>query len=312
MSGQQDEKLQKVLARRGMGSRRQLETWIIDGRVRVNGKVARLGDRVTSRDEIIVDGHKIPDEVSAEVQVLIYNKPEGELVSHKDPEGRTTVYSRLPKPAQGRWIAVGRLDINTPGLVLFTNDGDLANKLMHPSSNIDREYAVRVLGDVDDDMLAHLQAGVELDDGMARFTDISKAGGSGANRWYHVVIQEGRNREVRRLWESQGVKVSRLKRVRFGFMFLPSRIRAGQWELLQQKDVNVLYDMADLPRKKVAMLTPAKQQVIKRQMNKSPRQLKAKSANQGRGAGIAKNRGHAEKASNSRAAGRHKVRKKQD
>lgn len=271
MSEQQSEKLQKVIARRGIGSRRQVEQWIIGGRVRVNGKVARLGDRVTVDDIIILDGHKVPDEITDEVQILLYNKPEGEVTSRKDPEGRPTVYDRLPKPVQGRWIAVGRLDINTSGLLLFTTDGELANKLMHPSSNIDREYAVRVLGDVDKDILQRLKDGVLLEDGMAKFTDISEASGSGANRWYHVVIQEGRNREVRRLWDSQGIKVSRLKRVRFGFIFLPSRIRAGSWELLQQKDTRVLYEMVGLPPRKVLGLSPAKRQAIQRQMNKSSR-----------------------------------------
>jgi len=264
-----DEKLQKVIARRGMGSRRQLEQWISDGRVRVNGKVARLGDRVTAKDIIVVDGHKIPDEITDEVQVLLLNKPEGVVTSRRDPSGLPTVYDRLPKPVQGRWIAVGRLDINTTGLLLFTTDGELANKLMHPSSNIDREYAVRILGDVDKDMLERLQSGVLLEDGMARFSDISEASGSGVNQWYRVVIQEGRNREVRRLWESQGVKVSRLKRVRFGYIFLPSRIRAGSSELLEQKDVKILYEMASLPPKKVVALSPERRRELKRQSNKT-------------------------------------------
>ena len=266
-----DEKLQKVIARRGMGSRRQVEEWISEGRVRVNGKVASLGDRVVASDKIIVDGHKIPDETPEETLVLAYNKPEGEVTSRQDPEGRPTVFNRLPKPAQGRWVTVGRLDINTSGLLLFTTDGELANKLMHPSSQIDREYAVRVLGEVDEDMLKRLKEGVMLDDGPARFTDIAEAGGAGSNRWFHVVLQEGRNREVRRLWESQGVTVSRLKRVRYGFIFLPSRIKVGSWEILSQKDVNVLYEMAGMPPRKVSEFKPQEREKIKRQMNKTAR-----------------------------------------
>lgn len=268
MLEQHTEKLQKVLARRGLASRRKSEQWISDGRIRVNGMVARPGDRVTAKDIILLDGHKIPDEITDEVQILLYNKPEGEVTSRKDPEGRNTVYDRLPKPEQGRWIAVGRLDINSTGLLLFTTDGELANKLMHPSSNIDREYAVRVLGGVDDKVLGQLKSGVKLEDGEARFSDISEASGRGANQWYRVVIQEGRHREVRRLWESQGVKVSRLKRVRFGFVFLPSRIRAGCWELLKQKDADVLYEMAGLPARKVLALSPGKVQKIRRKQGK--------------------------------------------
>ncbi|WP_020409440.1 23S rRNA pseudouridine(2605) synthase RluB [Hahella ganghwensis] len=269
-----DEKLQKVIARRGVGSRRQVEEWISQGRVRVNGHVAKLGDRVSGADKIIVDGHPIPDEVAEETLVLVYNKPEGEVTSRNDPEGRPTVFGRLPRPVQGRWVAVGRLDINTSGLLLFTTDGELANKLMHPSSEIDREYAVRVLGEVDEEMIGRLKEGVFLEDGPARFSDISEAGGTGSNRWFHVVLQEGRNREVRRLWESQGVTVSRLKRVRYGFIFLPSRIKVGGWELMSQKDVNVLYEMAGLKPKKVVELNPQHKAKLKRQMNKSGHQIK--------------------------------------
>ncbi len=279
MADPESEKLQKVMARRGLGSRREIETWIQEGRIKVNGKPATLGDRVTREDQILLDGHKIPDEITDEVQVLIYNKPEGQVTTRNDPEGRPTVYDRLPKPSQGRWIAIGRLDINTTGLLLFTTDGELANRLMHPSSNIDREYVTRVLGEVDDAMLTRLKEGVLLEDGVGKFSDISEASGTGANKWYHVVIQEGRNREVRRLWESQGVQVNRLKRVRFGFIFLPSRLALGRWELMRQKDVDVLYDMANLPRKKVLDLTPGKQSQIKRQMNKKGRGKSAPESN---------------------------------
>ncbi len=273
-----DEKLQKVIARRGVGSRRQVEEWISQGRVRVNGRVATLGDRVSNSDKIVVDGHHIPEESSEETLVLVYNKPEGEVTSRHDPEGRPTVFDRLPRPVQGRWIAVGRLDINTSGLLLFTTDGELAHKLMHPSSEIDREYAVRVLGEVDEEMIARLKEGIFLEDGPARFSDISEAGGSGSNRWFHVVLQEGRNREVRRLWESQGVTVSRLKRVRYGYIFLPSRIKVGAWELMSQKDVNVLYEMAGLKPKKVVELKPQHKVKLKRQMNKSGHQVRKPSS----------------------------------
>ena len=236
---QKDEKLQKVLARSGVGSRREMEKFIAEGRIRVNGEVARLGDRVTDKDTIQLDGHTL--DVSAaqrsEVRVLLYNKPEGEICSRNDPEGRRTVYERLPRLAHGRWISVGRLDFNTSGLLLFTNDGELANGLMHPSSMIDREYLVRVQGEVTDEMKQQLREGVLLDDGMARFTDIVDGEGEGRNRWFYCVVMEGRNREVRRLWESQGLKVSRLKRVRYGSIFIPSHVRVGQWIELNNREI---------------------------------------------------------------------------
>ncbi|MBU6952942.1 MULTISPECIES: 23S rRNA pseudouridine(2605) synthase RluB [unclassified Hahella] len=265
----QGEKLQKVIARQGLASRREAEEWISGGRVRVNGKVAHLGDRVTAEDKISVDGHKISMVDAEETMVLVYNKPEGEVTSRKDPEGRPTVFARLPKLKSGRWVAVGRLDINTTGLLIFTTDGELANRLMHPSSQIDREYAVRVHGEVTEEMVARLQDGVLLEDGLAKFSDIKEAGGSGSNRWFHVVLQEGRNREVRRLWESQGVTVSRLKRVRYGYMFLPSRVRLGNWEMAGQKDVNVLYEMAGMQPKTIASLTPHTKEKLQRQQGKS-------------------------------------------
>ncbi|TQV78268.1 pseudouridine synthase [Exilibacterium tricleocarpae] len=240
-----DEKLQKVLARAGLGSRREMERAIEDGRVKVNHKVARLGDRVTATDTVQLDGRKVavapPQQRS---RVLLYNKPEGEICSRADPEGRPTVYDRLPRLKTGRWISVGRLDFNTSGLLLFTNDGELANKLMHPSSVIDREYLVRVQGDVDDDMKQRLREGVLLEDGMARFTDIVDGAGEGRNRWFYCVVMEGRNREVRRLWESQGVKVNRLKRVRYGNIFVPSHVRVGQWIELDAQEVDELCQTA--------------------------------------------------------------------
>jgi len=242
-ASQQDEKLQKVLARAGFGSRRELEQWIRDGRVQVNGKPAALGDRVTATDTIMVDGKKVSsaNKATEQPRVLIYNKPEGEICSRKDPEGRASVYDRLPTVKHARWVAVGRLDISTSGLLLFTTDGELANHLMHPGSNIDREYAVRVKGDVSDQMLEQLRRGVEIEGHVCRFSDIQFFAGDGANRWYHVVIMEGRNREVRRLWESQGVQVSRLKRVRYGPVFIPSRVKKGQYYEMPAQEVEKLY-----------------------------------------------------------------------
>jgi len=244
------EKLQKILARTGLGSRRQIEELIREGRVKVNGLVATIGDRATATDKIEVDGRPVRLEAQqTQTRVLVYNKPEGEICTRSDPEGRPTVFARLPKISGQRWIAVGRLDINTSGMLLFTTDGELANRLMHPSYQVDREYAARVMGAVDEEMLARLREGVLLEDGVARFSDITSAGGSGINQWFYVTLLEGKNREVRRLWESQGVAVSRLKRVRFGPLMLPSRIKVGQWEELGEKDVKALYRLVQLAPK---------------------------------------------------------------
>jgi 23S rRNA pseudouridine2605 synthase len=252
------EKLQKVLARAGIGSRREMEKLIGANRVTVNGKIAHVGDRVQARDRILVDGHPISIKVSEErrTRVLIYNKPEGEICTARDPEGRPTVFARLPKLKGERWIAVGRLDFNTSGLLLFTTDGELANALMHPSANIDREYLCRVLGEVEDETLERLRAGVMLDDGIARFTDITAGGGEGANRWYYVCLMEGRNREVRRLWESQNLKVSRLKRVRYGPIFLPARLKQGQWQDMPAEMILALYQLTNLPAPANAGVAP--------------------------------------------------------
>ena len=243
-----DEKLQKVLARAGFGSRRVMESWIQAGRVKVNGKVASLGDRVASKDKITVDGKKLSANTATAIPqtVLIYNKPEGEICSRHDPEGRPSVFDKLPRLQHARWVAVGRLDINTSGLLLFTTDGELANKLMHPSMQIEREYAVRVNGEVTKEMVQAMHNGVLLEDGMANFTDIQFFSGEGSNKWYHVVIMEGRNREVRRLWESQGVKVSRLKRVRYANVFLSSTVKVGQFRELPATEVRELYNLASL------------------------------------------------------------------
>lgn len=237
------EKLQKVLARAGYGSRREIEGWIGEGRVRVNNRVATLGDRVGERDRILVDGKRVPQTRLKErrSRVLIYHKPVGEVCTRVDPEGRETIFAHLPRLVGGRWISIGRLDINTSGLLLLTTDGELANCFMHPSYAIEREYAVRVLGEVDAAMLKRLQTGIELDDGLARFDAIVDAGGDGANHWYHVILREGRNREVRRLWESQeGVQVSRLMRIRFGPVSLPRGQRPGRWEDLSEEVVDTL------------------------------------------------------------------------
>lgn len=246
-----DEKLQKVLARAGFGSRREMETWISEGRITVNGKTATLGDRVKADDAITVDGKKVANTAANQemTRVLLYNKPEQEICSRNDPEGRVSVFDHLPPIKHGRWVAVGRLDFNTSGLLLFTTDGELANRLMHPSSGIDREYAVRINGDVSDEMVEAVKRGVDLDgDGhLCRFTDVQYYAGEGRNRWYHVVIMEGRNREVRRLWESQGVRVSRLKRVRYGPVFIPSRVKQGQFYEMKVPEVIGLYETVNLP-----------------------------------------------------------------
>jgi len=261
-----DEKLHKVLARSGVGSRREMERWIQEGRVFVNDEKATLGDRIGSKDQVKVDGReiKLVFGKDASRRVLIYNKPVGEICTRHDPEGRATVFRHLPPLKDGRWIAIGRLDINTSGLLLFTTDGELANALMHPSANIDREYAVRVLGDVPDATLERLKEGVLLDDGMARFTDVQFFDGEGANKWYHCVVMEGRNREVRRLWESQELQVSRLKRVRYGPVFLPSDVRAGTWREMTLKEVKELGKMVEVAPKKSRSLSIAEKEQMKR------------------------------------------------
>jgi 23S rRNA pseudouridine2605 synthase len=244
------ERLQKVLAEQGLGSRREIESWIAAGRVRVNGQLAKLGDRVTPLDRVRVDGQEVRRRVRRddETQVIAYHKPEGELVTRRDPEERPTCFRHLPRPKSGRWIAVGRLDINTSGLILFTTDGELANRLMHPSHEVEREYAVRILGEVPDGTLERLTRGIELEDGPARFDAVSERGGSGANRWYHVVLREGRNREVRRLWEAAGCQVSRLIRVRYGNIELGRRLFPGHWRPLDDAERADLLALAGIER----------------------------------------------------------------
>ncbi|WP_241505970.1 23S rRNA pseudouridine(2605) synthase RluB [Parahaliea mediterranea] len=262
------EKLQKVLARTGLGSRREMERWIEEGRITVNGKPAQLGDRVDDSARLAIDGRPLDRTPAEETRCILYHKPTGEVCSRRDPQRRRTVFDRLPKLKAGRWISIGRLDYNTSGLLLFTTDGELANALMHPSSNIEREYMVRVMGDVREEHLEALLKGVMLEDGLARFTDIQDGGGDGINHWYYVVIMEGRNREVRRLWESQGLTVSRLKRVRYGEVFIPSRVKQGQWTELETKEVKSLYRMASLPLKKVRKGSVREREKMERQFGK--------------------------------------------
>jgi 23S rRNA pseudouridine2605 synthase len=236
------EKIQKILANAGLGSRRQIEEMIKAGRVMVNGKLAHIGERMTTRDVVLVDQRKIElvKSKNQKTRVLLYHKPEGEMCTRNDPEGRPTIFESLPLIRNSRWICVGRLDFNTSGLLLITNDGDLANQLMHPSSTIEREYAVRVRGDVSAEVEKNLQKGVMLEDGLAKFDTLTEAGGTGSNHWYHVVVKEGRNRLVRRLWESQDLTVSRLIRIRFGNVYLPSGLKRGRHVELTENEINLL------------------------------------------------------------------------
>lgn len=268
-----NEKLQKVLARVGLGSRRELEQWISDGRVSVNGKVATLGDRVGPGDVVRVDGHIIGQAAmqGPERRVLVYHKPLGEVCTRSDPEKRPTIFEKMPPVRNGRWVAVGRLDVNTTGVILLTTDGELANRLMHPSSTVEREYAVRVFGEVSPEVIQKLRDGVMLEDGPAHFDNLYDAGGDGANHWYHVTLHEGRNREVRRLWESQGVTVSRLIRVRYGPVQLGRRLRPGRYEELEGEALQALLALVGLakPPSKTAAL---KQTVAAAAARKASRQ----------------------------------------
>ncbi|WPE16101.1 pseudouridine synthase [Candidatus Thioglobus autotrophicus] len=240
------ERLQKLIATAGYGSRRWAERLIEQGRIEVNNKAAQIGDKCEITDKVKIDGRSVDLEryQEEETKVLILNKQAGVICSNKDDEGRTSVYSLLPK--ESRWVMVGRLDLNTSGLLLFTNNGDLANKLMHPSSQIDREYAVRVLGQVESEDIKQLTTGIELDDGYAKFNRVTIGGGEGANRWYKVVLKEGRKREVRRLWESLGFKVSRLIRIRFGEIRMPENLRANEYDYLKPGQVKLLLNSVKL------------------------------------------------------------------
>ena len=239
------ERLQKVLAQTGVASRREVEEMIAAGRISVNGETATIGQKIGPLDRVRVNGKLVNIQFEIKVpRVLVYHKPDGEIVSRDDPEGRVSVFDRLPALRRGRWIAVGRLDVNTSGLLLFTNDGELANRLMHPRYELEREYAARLLGSLDDAQIALLKNGIELDDGIARFNEITDAGGEGVNHWYHVTISEGRNREVRRMFEAVGLTVSRLMRLRYGPVRLPARLKRGMW---QEMDVREACALAGIP-----------------------------------------------------------------
>lgn len=235
------QKLHKMLAQAGFGSRRELEEWILAGRVSVNGKPAHTGQRIGPRDLVRVNGHTVKLKFAPRLpRVLLYHKPEGEIVSRDDPEGRPSVFDHLPRVGGGRWIAVGRLDFNTSGLLLFTTSGELANQLMHPRHKLMREYAVRIVGELSDEQRRMLLSGIELEDGTARFDSLAEAGGEGTNRWYRVTIGEGRNREVRRMFEALGIMVSRLTRVRYGPLALPPRLKRGMTAELNEAEVEAL------------------------------------------------------------------------
>jgi len=242
------QRLHKLLALAGLGSRRDMEALIATGRVTVNGAPATAGQGVTQFDAVRLDSRPLKLPFVAELpQVLIYHKPEGEIVSQDDPEGRASVFDKLPKIKNAKWIAIGRLDMNTSGLLIFTTSGELANRFMHPRYEVEREYAVRIFGELTDGQMTQLTDGIELEDGPANFDTIKAQGGEGANHWYQVILREGRNREVRRLFEAFQLPVSRLMRVRFGPVNLPPRVKRGQMLKLEQKEVVGLLEWADLP-----------------------------------------------------------------
>ncbi|VAW45260.1 Ribosomal large subunit pseudouridine synthase B [hydrothermal vent metagenome] len=245
-----NEKLQKILARAGFGSRRSVEPLIAEGHVKVNGRVAKLGDRATANDRIMVKDRLIKESrlEKQSTKIILYNKPEGRICTRNDEKGRETIFEQLPRIFNGRWINIGRLDLNTSGLMILTNNGELANRMMHPSYEMEREYTVRVFGDVTDVTIKKMQAGVTLEDGVARFTRIQKMKQSdeGQNKWFRVTLKQGKYREVRRIWESQGHPVSRLHRVRYGLFTIPKNLRKGKTEELSWKQVNQLLKSVDL------------------------------------------------------------------
>ncbi|MDC9783901.1 23S rRNA pseudouridine(2605) synthase RluB [Proteus mirabilis] len=261
---QRTEKLQKILARSGHGSRREIEGYLQEGRISIDGVKAKLGDRIdaNSTAKIRLDGRilSIREAQKDVCRVLAYYKPEGELCTRSDPQGRPTVFQRLPRLNSARWIAVGRLDVNTSGLLLFTTDGELANRLMHPSREVEREYAVRVFGEIDDAKIRQLTRGVQLEDGPASFRSVSYRGGEGINQWYNVSLTEGRNREVRRMWEAVGVQVSRLIRVRYGDIDLPKGLPRGGWVELGLNQINYLRQLVKLNDETVTKVAVEKDQ----------------------------------------------------
>ena len=235
------QKLQKVLAQAGIGSRRGMEELIQAGKVKVNGEVATIGQRVTSDDEILFGRRRIQFKVTTRLpRVILYHKPEGEIVSRDDPKGRVSVFDKLPVIRSAKWLAVGRLDFNTCGLLIFTTSGELANRLMHPRFEVEREYAVRIFGALSSDAMNQLRTGVRLSDGIARFEELEEQGGEGRNRWYRVVLKEGRNRVVRRMFESLGLQVSRLMRIRFGIVTLPPKLKRGTWIEIKEAEIRNL------------------------------------------------------------------------
>lgn len=281
------EKLQKVLANLGNGSRREIEAMIVAGKISVDGKIATLGDRVdvNASPKIRIDGHLIQlrSKEKEICRVLAYYKPEGEICSRNDPQGRATVFERLPRLKNARWVNIGRLDINTSGLLLFTTDGELANRLMHPRHEIEREYAVRVFGKVSDQQLNQLRKGVQLDDGPAAFKSIKAQGGDGINQWFNVVITEGRNREVRRMWEAIDIQVSRLLRIRYGNITLPKGLSRGTWMELGIDAVNYLRETVGLAKEAKSFIASSANQRVSRpkrarisNLTKSSRQATAK------------------------------------
>jgi 23S rRNA pseudouridine2605 synthase len=255
------ERIQKVLAALGLGSRREIETWIAAGRVSVNGRPAKLGDRIGAADRLQLDGKPVKARERAgetRRRVILYHKPEGELTTRDDPEGRPTVFEALPRLRGSRWVSVGRLDTNTSGLLIFTNDGELANRLTHPSAGLEQEFAVRVLGAVSEEQLAQLTRGVKLEQGMGRFDTVREAGGEGANRWYHVTLKEGRNKDIRALWEALGANVSRLIRVRYGSLSLPRHLPRGVWREATDEETALLLAAVHMPAEEPKAAAPRK------------------------------------------------------
>ena len=280
-----------MLAAAGVGSRRRMEELISAGRIMVNEKLAVIGQRIQSADRIMLDGQLIHlNAEDTENRVLMYHKPAGEIVSRDDPQGRPSVFDNLPKLDAARWIAVGRLDFNTSGLLLLTTSGDLANKLMHPGSMIEREYAVRVRGELSDQQVKLLRTGIELDDGLAKLERVDAHGGGASNRWYHVVLFEGRNREVRRLFDAVGQPVGRLMRVRFGALHLPPRLRPGRFVELLPKEIHLLTESSHATNKGGAPSTPmASKSNASKPMGRAPKNGRLEQENRSK-PGLALNR----------------------
>ena len=282
------QKIHKVLAQAGLGSRREMETLIREGKVRVNGEPAQVGMRVRDGDVIRVGRRQVTVRDDAKLpRVILYHKPEGEIVSHDDPQGRPTVFEKLPAMRRGKWLAVGRLDYNTSGLLIFTTSGELANRLMHPRYEVEREYAVRIIGKLTDDKVKDLTKGVRLEDGMARFEELEERGGRGLNNWYRVVLREGRNRVVRRMFDAVGYKVSRLMRVRFGMVSLPFGLRRGGWRELEEDQTSRILEWSETlahPELAEAAEPPAAHPAAQRAPGK-PAQSRPPAKRQGKGPG---------------------------